>query len=308
MLRSVIDVGSNSVLLLVAELSDGIWSPIHEDTAITALGEATKTTGLLSEAAMARTLDAVHRFVAKGKELGCPQTLVGATMAARIATNAADFLAKAKAQGTPIVILTGEQEAQLGFESVITDSKFLGHPRISILDPGGQSSEVVVADRSPSGPKILFEKSFSVGTLGLKSSFFPDEEPSGLQILRASSAIDEIVGSCCQPNDCGVVVALGAAGTNLVSIRDRLSYWQPQRVHGAKLSFEEISNAVGSLMHRSDQERADIIGMEKGREKTIHIGALLLERFLYALRAEECFVSIRGWRHALLEKGSLEPL
>ena len=308
MRRSVIDVGSNSVLLLVAEQRDGIWTPICEDTAITALGEGTKKTGLLSETAMVRTLEAVHRFVAKAKELGSPNTLVGATMAARIATNSNEFLTKARDQGTPIFILTGEQEAQLGFESVISDPMFATHPRISILDPGGQSTEVVVAERASSGPQVLFKQSFPVGTLGLKSSFFPDEEATGIQILRASSAIDEIVGTCYQPNDCGVVVALGAAGTNLVSIRDRLAHWQPDKVHGAQLSFEEISNAVGNLMHRTDQERADIVGMEKGREKTIHIGALLLERFLFALRSEKCFVSIRGWRHALLEKGSLEPL
>lgn len=308
MRRSVIDVGSNSVLLLVSEFVDGRWNPVHEDTRVTALGEGTKQTGLLSAAAMTRTLEAIREFVTKAEELGCKTTLTAATMAARIATNSADFLERAEAQRTPIVILTGEQEAQLGFESVVNDPAFSLHPRISILDPGGQSTEVVIADRTPSGWDILFKQSYPVGTLGLKSLYLPDESPSGIELLRASSAIDAVVGTAYQPKDSGVVVALGAAGTNLISIRDGLADWQPDKVHGAELSFEEISNFVGFLMPLTDAERAAIVGMERGREKTIHIGALLLERFLFALRAESCLVSVRGWRHALLEKGALEPL
>jgi exopolyphosphatase/guanosine-5'-triphosphate,3'-diphosphate pyrophosphatase len=305
MRRSVIDVGSNSVLLLVSELKDGNWVPIHEDTAITALGEGTKLTGLLSEPAMTRTLEPIRKFVSKAEELGCPTTLTAATMAARIASNSDEFLARGLNQGTPIVILTGEKEAQLGFESVVNDRMFDEQPRISIIDPGGQSTEVVIADRVDNGWEILFKRSYPVGTLGLKSDYFPDERCNGLQVLRASGAIDEIVGSAYQPNDPGIVVVLGAAGTNLVSIKDKLAFWQPERVHGSSLDFEFISNSVGDLMPQSDEERSSIVGMEKGREKTIHVGALLLERFLFALRAEECLVSVRGWRHALLEKGCL---
>ena len=308
MRRSVIDVGSNSVLLLVAEFGEKGWMPIFEDTRVTALGEGTKQTGLLSEAAMERTLSAVREFVTKAESLGCPKTLSAATMAVRIATNADDFLVRSRLQHTPIFTLTGEQEAQLGFESVVNDPTFSSFSRISILDPGGQSTEVVIADRTQSGWTILFKESYPVGTLGLKSTYFPDERASGIQILRASGEIDAVVGKCYQPNDSGVVVALGAAGTNLISIREKLVEWQPAKVHGAELSFEEISNRVGELMPLTDLERAAIPGMERGREETIHIGALLLERFLYALRTEACLVSVRGWRHALLEKGSLEPL
>jgi exopolyphosphatase / guanosine-5'-triphosphate,3'-diphosphate pyrophosphatase len=308
MRRSVIDVGSNSVLLLVSEVQDGKWVPIHEDTAITALGEGTKQTGLLSEIAMVRTLAAIRRFVDKAAELGCATTLTAATMAARIATNSDDFLGRGLDHCTPISILSGEQEAQLGFESVVNDPLFANRHRITILDPGGQSTEVVVADRVATGWEVLFKRSYPVGTLGLKSDYFPDERCNGLQVLRASGAIDEIVGTAYQPNDPGTVVVLGAAGTNLVSIKEKLATWQPERVHGSSLDFEFISNSVGHLMPLSDSERASIVGMEPGRERTIHIGALLVERFLFALRAEECLVSVRGWRHALLEKSGLEPL
>jgi exopolyphosphatase / guanosine-5'-triphosphate,3'-diphosphate pyrophosphatase len=98
-----------------------------------------------------------------------------------------------------------------------------------------------------------------------------------------------------------VVVVLGATGTNLISIREALETWQPEKVHGAYLLFEEVSRAVGWLMAMTDQQRRDVRGMELGRERTLHIGALILERFLFALKSEGCCVSVRGWRHALLE-------
>ena len=98
-------------------------------------------------------------------------------------------------------------------------------------------------------------------------------------------------------------MVLGATGTNLVSIREKLKAWEPDKVHGAVLDYEEISRAVGWLMPMTDAQRRDVPGMEPGREKTIHIGALILERFLFALRASSCGVSVRGWRHALLENG-----
>lgn len=303
--RAVLDVGSNSVLLTVCEWKkvDGIgrWIQIYEDTAVTALGEGTKSTGLLGDRGMAASLEAMQRFFEKAKDLGA-STIAAATMAARIATNAQDFRDRALAQGTPVSVLTGDEEAELGFESVANDPRFSADDRISIIDPGGHSTEVTTALRQANGSwQTLFKKSHSIGTLGLKSTSLPEEQINGLSLLRASSEIDGVIGWRTRPNEAGTCVVLGATGTNLVSIREKLTSWQPEVVHGAWLDYEEVSKAVGWMSPMTDSERAAIPGMEPGREKTIHLGALILERFLFALGAEGCVVSVRGWRHAVLE-------
>ncbi|MEI8282301.1 MAG: hypothetical protein WCG75_07845, partial [Armatimonadota bacterium] len=153
MRRSVIDVGSNSVLLLVSEYQNEKWQPIFEDTAVTALGEGTKQTGVLNESAMTRTLTAITAFADRARELNASPTIVAATMAARIATNTNDLLARAKHQETPMIVLSGEQEAMLGFESVVSDPIFSNQERITIIDPGGQSTEIVLAEQSDNGWK-----------------------------------------------------------------------------------------------------------------------------------------------------------
>lgn len=303
MRKAVIDVGSNSLLLLIEEQTQSGWRFVFESTAVTALGEGTKRTGLLSEPGVSSSLSALREMFAKARELGAESVQAGATMAVRIASNAQEFLDKAEGQGTPVFIVTGEQEAQLGFRAVAQDPMFAKHDRLSIIDPGGHSTELVTAERRGEDWDVLFRRSYSVGTLGLRSAVLPDEKPDFAAILKASAFIDDQIGLGYLPDKAGHTVVLGATGTNLVSIRDRLTTWQPEKVHGAWLDYEEVSKAVGWLSSMTDAERAAVPGMEKGRERTIHIGALILERFLYAIKVLGCSVSVRGWRYALLEEG-----
>ena len=299
--KAVIDVGSNSVLLLVAEHVDSFWVPIREASYVTALGAGTKQSGLLAEPNLSATLDAIAEAFGIARSLGAESIEALATMAARIATNAPDFLARAEAQGTPVSILSGDQEAELGFLAVANDPEFASEARISIIDVGGQSTELVTAQRTATGWNTNFRKSFSIGTLALRGSAL-GESPNPGEILFASSAIDDVIGLNYSPGEAGKAIALGATGTNLVTIRDRMETWDPKRVHGSWLDYEEVSKAVDWMMPMTDAQRREIIGMEPGREKSLPTGALILERFLNAIGAGGCAVSVRGWRHAVLEQ------
>ena len=97
------DIGSNSVLLVVEELRESTWRQLFESSEVTGLGEGTKKTGVLGEAGMSRTLDALKRGFDKAHLMGVDDVLAAATMAARIAANTSEFQARAKAQGTPVV-------------------------------------------------------------------------------------------------------------------------------------------------------------------------------------------------------------
>jgi len=291
-------------LILVVEEFDGTaWRRLLDITAITSLGEGTKATGLLGEKGMAASLKALSKMFAESRKLGVESIEAAATMAVRIADNRQEFLTRAAAQNTPVFILSGDQEAQLGFDSVATDPTFDAYSRISIIDPGGQSTEIMTAARTPRGWDVMFRHSYPVGTLGLRSGPLKDESSGPAAILEASAYIDDLIGLSYLPGGAGQSIVLGATGTNLVSIREKMTDWEPDRVHGAYLDFEEISKAVGWMMPMTDSQRAGIVGIEPGRERTIHIGALIVERCLSAMGCGGCLVSVRGWRHALLEQG-----
>ena len=299
------DIGSNSVLLVVEELQEGKWMQLFESSEVTGLGEGTKKTGLLGEPGMERTLAALKRGFDKAASFGVTDVVAAATMAARIAHNTPEFLDRAQAQGTPVAVLSGEREAELGFRSVADDPTFQQSTRLAIIDPGGQSTEIVVADRGakPGEWREIFRKSFPIGTLALRSGTLSDETPSPGARLAASKEIDDLVGAV--PSDAagGNAVALGASATNLVTVRDAISPWDPARVHGATLTYEDVGSEAGRLSDLDDAGRAALVGLERGREKTIHIGALILERCMFALDVDRCRVTVRGWRHALLESG-----
>lgn len=298
MIRTVVDVGSNSVLVLVAEQRGNLWHPLFESSTVTGLGVGTKATGLLQPDRVAATLAALAEAKRVSESLGAQSFEALGTMAVRIATNTPEFLALAQAQGTPVLVLSGDEEAELGFLSVAGDPLFAGTEPLALIDPGGHSTELVVAE----GAQRVFAHSFPVGALGLRELALPMETPGPGPLMRATQLIDEALEANAPGEVKGVAVTVGATGTNLVSIRDGLLTWQPERVHGQTLTYEEISRALAWLSSMSDAERAAVPGIERGREQTIHIGALILERFLYAIRAESVRVSVRGWRYGVLER------
>ena len=302
MVKAVVDVGSNSVLLLVARKTGDGWIPIFESSVVTGLGHKTKSSGLLNVQAQTRTLNAIAEAFSQARNLGADSILAGGTMALRIARNSEEFVQKAADQGTPIQIISGEEEAELGFQAVANDPLFALEQTLTIIDPGGHSTELVTATKTTNGWKTLLRKSFPVGALGLRESVMQAETPSFADRLAAVDEIDSLIGLEYLPHRAGRAVALGATGTNLISIREGLSNWEPNKVHGATLDFEEVSRAVGWLCDMTDAHRSEIPGLERGREGTIHIGSLILERFMQVTHVLDCTVSIRGWRHALLER------
>ncbi|RYG44085.1 hypothetical protein EON79_15660 [bacterium] len=304
MLRAVVDVGSGSVVLLVSELREEGWTQVDGGSWMPFLGTGTRQSGLLAEGPMEATLAALRQAKAQADALGVQDFRAAGTMALRIARNARDFLSRAEAQGTPIVVLSGEREAELGFRAVVNDPQFSDRDTLTIVDPGGQSTEVTVAHRATPGGAwdIRFSQSFPIGTLQLRGGLLATETPDLGEILAASAFIDDTVRIDVPPRDTGAVVTLGAPGTDLVAMKLGLTGWHPERVHGAWLDYEDVGRAVGRLMRMTDAERSAVPGIEPARGGTVHAGCLILERILNAVAAPGCFVSIRGWRYAWLEE------
>jgi exopolyphosphatase/guanosine-5'-triphosphate,3'-diphosphate pyrophosphatase len=305
--RAVVDVGSNSVLLTVEERRADGWASIRDTSRVTGLGERARQSGVLHPEAMRRTLQAIREAFRTARELGAAEIVAAGTMALRIAANRDEFLDMAAAQGTPVRVLSGEEEAKLGFLCVASDPSFGRCLGLSVVDIGGHSTEMSVAERPAEAHEwtVLLQESVTIGTLTLIGGPLRGESPAVSELLKASADVDDAIGVRLLPGKCGEVVVIGAAGTNLASIRDRLTAWDPSRVHGATLMYEEVSRFASSLSELSLAERAALPGIESGREGTIHAGALILERCLFALGAESCQVSVRGWRHALLERDAL---
>jgi exopolyphosphatase/guanosine-5'-triphosphate,3'-diphosphate pyrophosphatase len=295
---AVLDVGSNSVLTSVADVVDQVVQPVAEITRVTALGEGVRANGYLGEAPMTRTLAAMQEGFAWARSRGAEKVLAAATMAVRLAANADEFITRAGRQNTRVFVISGDEEATLGRAAVTDDPLFRDEARITVIDPGGHSTEFVTWAEG----QDRFRTSRAIGSIGLRDGALADNTPGPAALLRAVVEIDAAIGFCYRRGMAGRVVALGAAGTNLVAIRDRLAVWDPEHVHGTKLDLEHISREVSRLSALGDEGRRAQTGIEPGRERTVHIGALILERALDAVGEPVLTVSVRGWRHALLAR------
>src|SRR5438067_2450389 len=135
--RAVIDVGTNSVKLLVAEVSGRRVEPLIERSEQSRLGRGFYQNRRLQPAAIRDTALAVAGFAAEAAESGAVATRVIATSAARDAVNQQELIAAIQtASGLPVEIISGEQEADWAFRGVISDTVFAGHPLL-IVDVGG---------------------------------------------------------------------------------------------------------------------------------------------------------------------------
>lgn len=298
--RAAIDVGSNSVVLAVCERDGDLWPPIDDASTVTALGEGTKATGVLKPEAIERTLAAIRTQADRAVSLGA-RTVVAGTMAFRIARNAEEFERGAEAQGTPIAILSGDEEAALGTRAILADPKYGGSEDLAIIDLGGQSTELTLLH----GGETRFAVSLPIGTLGVRDRLLGPETNDAPTLLRAAIALDGEIAAHYErtafPFPTGApVVALGSGATTLVVLREGMTEWDAARVDGAALEYEEVGRAVGFLNGLDVAARMTHLPTQPALARTLHVSALILERILYALRAEGCRVSVRGWRHGLI--------
>lgn len=301
MRRAVIDIGSNSVLLLIAERTEDSWKAIEERSEVTGLGRELKPNTPLNPDSKSQTFQAISNFADLARDHSCQRIVAAGTMAVRIASDGVDFIREVESLGIEATVLSGADEARLSLKSVCDDPLFSDSQIITCIDPGGHSTEIAVATRTDSGFEQIHGHSAPVGALGLMQTAFTEERASFRHRLAATEQIDDAIGQRFLPKMAGTVVTVGATGTNLISIREQMTSWDPTLVHGKLLGYEEISKEVDRLSSMDTAERSQLVGIEPGRAATIHIGALILERCLFAVGAEACYVSTKGWRHALLD-------
>src|SRR5258708_3250377 len=176
--RAVIDVGTNSVKVLIADVNGRAVKPVFEDSEQTRLGAGFYQTHRLQPRAIAHTAEAVAAFMRAVRGLDAVSVRVIATSAARDALNAAELTsAIEQASGVKVEIISGEQEADWVFQGVTTDPELASQPLL-LLDVGGGSTEFILGQ----GEQKHFSESFRIGTVRLLEKLQPADPPAGSQL------------------------------------------------------------------------------------------------------------------------------
>jgi exopolyphosphatase / guanosine-5'-triphosphate,3'-diphosphate pyrophosphatase len=296
---AAIDVGTNTVLLLVAERTPSGFIPVAERGSITRLGKGVDASRRLAAEAMERTLDAVGRFAAEARSLGVQALVVSATSAARDAQNGAEFLAAARARaGVEVEILSGEEEARLSYLAVATDFGAEAAEReLVAIDIGGGSTEFIFG----TGFSVRFRTSINIGSVRLTERCIRSDPPSTEDLARLKTELNRALGQVPRPRANALVVGVAGTVTTLYAVANGIAPYDAARVHKGWLSREELARTRARLAAVPLAARRSIPGLQPERADVIIAGALLLEQALEHLGAAGVRVSDRGLRWGLLE-------
>jgi exopolyphosphatase/guanosine-5'-triphosphate,3'-diphosphate pyrophosphatase len=306
---AVVDVGTNSTRLLIADVLDpaaGSRSALREldkRSVVTRLGDKVDATGRLGEEAMARVRRTLDSYAAAIETLECERRVAVLTSAVRDAANGADFTALVRdAYGLDARTLPGEREAQLCFLGA-TATRDPGDPDgLLVIDIGGGSTELIVG----SAGAMAFHVSTQNGVVRHTERHLHHDpsEPGELAALAADVrlSLDAEVPSAVRPGVRSAVAVAGTA-TSCAAIDLELEPYDPERVEGHVLSAARLGELRDRLAAMTLQERRRVPGLHPDRAPTIVAGTVILLEVLAAFGLAEVGVSERDilWGVALDE-------
>ena len=285
MRKAVIDMGTNSTRLAIAEMADGVFQMIYTEVAETRLGEGMGDERIIRPIPLARNVEAVQRFVQKAKELDVESIRITATSAVRDAQNKAEVQqAISDCAGIPMEILPGEEEARLSYLGASGDFKTLGSA-LAVLDIGGGSTELVY-------PVLAGLHGVSVNLGAVRLLEHPelhDTITDTLHTLKGDTF----------PDDC-TLIAVGGTNTCLMAMELGLTQYDGSKIHGQVISKERVDYWCEALFAMTQEEREQIPGMKRKRADIMPYGVLILQKTMELLQISEVTISDKGLVYGLL--------
>jgi exopolyphosphatase / guanosine-5'-triphosphate,3'-diphosphate pyrophosphatase len=291
-----LDLGSNSFLLLIADIENGrIDRVLCDELRVTKLGEKVNATRRLQPEALDRADQCFAEFSKIIAESKPDRTVAMATSAARDAQNGAELFALGKKFGIPISIVPGDVEARVSFRGATFD-----RPRsmdVAVIDVGGGSTEVVFEE---SESHQLIAKSVDIGSVRLTEMFVHEDPVPG----TALAAMEEHLRKACRgfppiPFERKIeFVAVAGTPTTLAAIAQNTDY-RPDLVHGYKLKLNELRAVRDDLARMTLAQRKSVQGMDPRRAEVIVAGATVLLNVGLHYGTETLTVSDKGVRYGL---------
>ena len=301
--RAVIDVGTNSIKLLVADVRGRDVQPVHEESRQTRLGKGFYQTHRLQPEAIAHTAEAVWEFAEIAREKNADSIRVIATSAARDAVNPMDLTGSIfRASGLKTEIITGAREADWAFRGVTTDPELTKQPLL-LLDVGGGSTEFILGH----GTTKSFAHSFPLGTVRLMEQFPHGDPPAHAEFNACRYWLKYFLHAEVRPqlapalkNEPGEIRLVGTGGTTsiLARIEHRLDRFDREKIDRTVLEFDRIVAHRKKLWRLPLAERKEITGMPKLRADVILTGVLIYEMVMEEFGFKQIRVSTRGLRFA----------
>ena len=301
--RAVIDVGTNSVKLLVADVSGRDVRPVHEGSRQTRLGKGFYETRRLQPESIARTAQAVSELAGLAREKNAAAIRVIATSAARDAVNPRDLTdAIAHASGLQTEIISGAREADWAFAGAATGAQLPQGPLL-LLDVGGGSTEFILGRAG----KPSFARSFPLGTVRLLEAFPSSDPPREGELTACRRWLRNFLQQEVRPqlapalkNEAGEIQLVGTGGTTsiLARLERRSDHFDREQIESTVLTLAQVAAHRERLWRLPLARRKEIIGLPPSHADVILPGVLIYEEVMEEFGFHQLRVSTRGLRFA----------
>jgi len=285
----VIDIGTNSIRMLIAEAVGKKLNIIKKDLEMTRIGKGVDKTKHLSQDGMDRTIEAIKKFKEAAQVKGVLNIYAIATSAVRDAENKLDFIDRVKREtGIEIQVISGEREAELGFKGVIGGIGCNGN--ILTIDIGGGSTELILGNNKG----IIFSKSIDIGAVRLTDKFVTTDPISEAELNLINNYIKSSIKDYLDRlKDFNIdkVVGIGGTITTLAAIKEEMSQYDRNKIHNSSLTLEDIKVSIIKFINMTNDERKNIRGLQPKRADIILAGSLILLHLMKGISKKEIIVS-----------------
>lgn len=299
---ATIDLGTNTVRLLVIETERDGWRSLYEAQRVTRLGEGQSAAKRLLEGPMLRTVDTVAEFVTAAERLGAREVHVVATSAVRGAPNREEFVRRVRAaSGRDIEVVSGEDEARLTLLGVTSGLPHLDGSFI-VFDIGGGSTEVVLA-RQRAPVRVV---SLALGVVPLTERHIDDGPVAREQLARLRGDVEAVIrtGLPSEMLEASASTLVGTAGTvtALAALDLGLVRYDADRVQGHIVSRSTVQRLLEWLSAMTLRQRAAVPCLEPGRADVLIAGIVICVALMEQLGHSSLVVSDRGLREGIVAR------
>jgi exopolyphosphatase / guanosine-5'-triphosphate,3'-diphosphate pyrophosphatase len=296
---AVVDIGTNSTRLLVAEVASGV-KELARDSIVTRLGEGVDRTGRLGDEPQARVFAALDKYRAAIEEHDADVRTAVMTSAVRDAANGGEFAAAVRERyGLEAATLSGDEEARLTYLGAVAAREDTSAPLV-VIDIGGGSTELVVG----AGGEVGFHTSTQVGVVRHSERHLDSDPPTAEELAALAADAREVIDGAV-PEDVReravAGVGVGGTATQLASVDLELPEHDRSRVEGHSLPLGTLHRLRDRLASVPLEERRGITGLDPARAPTIVAGATILIEAVSAFGLDGVEVSERDilWGVAL---------
>lgn len=303
---AAIDIGTNSMRLLLCELKGGKILSKNKELITTRIGHDVAKSGMLNEKAIERNLDALKYFANKARVFGAEDIVVIATSAVRDAKNREEFLKRSREEAcVDIKVIEGNEEAELGMLGVMSEFQNKSD-NVLVIDIGGGSTELILADKT----SIYYTASLNAGAVRMTESCIHSNPISEEDINVLNKNMEEIFASSIhflKQKNIDSIVAIGGTATTLASMYHQLKGYMSDIVHNSVINLDYLEDSFKKIKNMTISERYDIVGLQRERADVIPAGLYILMFLLESLGKNQVTISENDNLEGAVLKYILEP-